>query len=105
MRRNWRRKNPNREVIAADELRNTKLKTPLLTMQAGRFVQWGARLRCLRQCNHLTSHEPPRQWRLSARAKTFPAASNFALLFRLYRWAATLAAIHFKISRKENTGM
>ena len=37
--------------------------------------------------------------------KTFPAASNFAFLFRLYRWAATLAAIHFKISRKENTGM
>ena len=41
----------------------------------------------------------------SEREKTLPAASNSPRLFRLYRWAATLAAINLNFSRKENTGM
>jgi hypothetical protein len=35
------------------------------------------------------------QWRANTQKK-LPSASNFTLLFRLYRWAATLAAINLK---------
>jgi len=39
----------------------------------------------------------------SEREKTFPVASNFAFLFRLYKQAATLAAISYKFPKERKT--
>ena len=37
--------------------------------------------------------------------RIFTPASNFAFLFRLYRWAAVFAAINLNFQRKEKTAM